>query len=405
MHILYFHQHFSTPNGRTGIRSYEMAKALIDKGHCVTIVCGSYAQGETGLSGQFIKGKRQGDVDGIKVIEFDLGYSNHLSFFNRLSIFLKFALGSILIVWRVPADIIFATSTPLTIGITGIFAKWIMRKVFVFEVRDLWPELPKSMGIIKNPIILSLMYFLEWAIYKSADRVVALSPGMVDGIIARGINESKVAMIPNGCDFGIFDFNVSTIKSKMLPKKNLVAIYAGTHGQANGLDILLEAAVILKAAGRNNISIVLVGDGKKKDLLIEKSKKLKLNNIHFLDPVSKSKLSKLFCSCDIGLQILDNVPAFYYGTSPNKFFDYLSAGLPVINNYPGWVAELINDYNFGFAVPPDNPKAIANALCSAQDNRKDLKIFSTNARNLGRKHFDRKILSQSWINWVLFSEK
>ena len=154
MHVLYFHQHFSTPQGSAGTRSFEMAQALIREGHSVTMVCGSYAQGKTGLDGSFEKGRRRGAVDGIDVIEFDLNYGNYMGFLQRLRVFLKFAFGSVVVALREPADVVFATTTPLTAGIPGIFARWMARKPFVFEVRDLWPELPKAMGAITNPAVL-----------------------------------------------------------------------------------------------------------------------------------------------------------------------------------------------------------------------------------------------------------
>lgn len=193
MNILYFHQHFSTPKGSTGIRSYEMAKRLIHHGHHVTMVCGTYGGGETGLDSTFVSGKREGIVDGIRIIEFDLAYSNSDGFIKRSMTFIKFALKSIGLAFTEKYDVLFATTTPLTAGIPGIFARWLRGKPFVFEVRDLWPELPKEMGVIRNPVILSLMSLLEWASYRSAHRCIGLSPGIVDGIKKRGVDESKIA--------------------------------------------------------------------------------------------------------------------------------------------------------------------------------------------------------------------
>ena len=188
--LLYFHQHFSTPQGSAGTRSYEMARAAIRAGHQVTMVCGSYGVGKTGLDCPFKYGKRSGVVDGIKVIEFELSYSNGNSFLNRTWLFICFAFRSTHIAMTHNFDVVFATSTPLTAGVPGIFARWLRRKKFVFEVRDLWPELPKAMGVISNPIILTMMSLLEWASYKSAHRLVGLSPGICDGITSlHGKNE------------------------------------------------------------------------------------------------------------------------------------------------------------------------------------------------------------------------
>lgn len=400
MKILYFHQHFSTPKGSAGIRSYAMAQSLIRNGHQVTMVCGSFGAGQTGLTQPFNKGMRRGMVDGIDIIEFELPYSNALSFLKRILIFFSFAFKSIKVALTEQYDVVFATTTPLTAGIPGIFAKWFRRKPFVFEVRDLWPELPKAMGVIKNPIVLWMMSVLEWTSYHSADRLVGLSPGIVDGIIKRGIAPEKVASIPNGCDLDIFASDHQAWRPEGVKPTDLMAIFTGTHGLANGLNAVLDAAAELKKRQRTDIKLVLVGDGMQKKALLERAVELQLDNVIFHDPVNKAKLAGLMASADIGLQILANVPAFYYGTSPNKFFDYISAGLPVLNNYPGWLAELITKEQCGFAVPPENPQAFADALEQAANQREKLIEMGRNGQQVAREQFNRSILSQKFSDWV-----
>lgn len=400
MHVLYFHQHFSTPEGSAGTRSYEMAQALLRNGHTVTMVCGSYAQGDTGLTVPFSKGRRRGQVNGIDVIEFKLNYRNDMSFAQRARVFAKFAIGSIGIALHEQADVVFATTTPLTAGIPGIFARWLGRKPFVFEVRDLWPELPKAMGVITNPVVLWLMSVLEWASYRSANRLIGLSPGIVEGIAARGVDKSRIAMVPNGCDLDLFANQVDTWRPEAVRDDQLLAIFTGTHGNANGLDAVLSAAKVLRSLGRDDIRIALVGQGREKSGLQKRARAENLNNVMFLDPVPKMRLAGLMAGADIGLQILRNVPAFYYGTSPNKFFDYISAGLPVLNNYPGWLAEMIAAKNCGIAVPPEDPRAFADALIEAADDRKALKQKAANALDLAQTEFSRKDLSNQWVDWI-----
>lgn len=401
MHVLYFHQHFSTPLGSAGTRSYEMAQALIKAGHTVTMVCGAYEQGKTGLTVPFTKGRRRGFVDGIDVIEFALNYGNQMGLAQRLVVFAKFALGSIGVALREPSDVIFATTTPLTAGIPGIFARWIQRKPFVFEVRDLWPELPKAMGVITNPLLIWLMSILEWVTYRSADRLIGLSPGIADGIAARCPDASRIAMIPNGCDLDLFGAHNDKWRPEGVRDEQLLAIFTGTHGFANGLDAVLDAAAVLKELGRDDIRIALVGEGKEKQAMQARAHAELLDNVLFLAPVPKTRLAGLMAGADIGLQVLRNVPAFYFGTSPNKFFDYISAGLPVLNNYPGWLAGLIAEQDCGMTVPPDDPRAFAAALIAATEDREALTKKGTNARWLAEAHFSRQILSKKWVEWVV----
>lgn len=400
MKFLYFHQHFSTPKGSTGTRSYEMARALVVRGHQVTMVCGSYGGGETGISSAFAGGRRTGEVDGIDVIEFDLAYSNSDGFLRRAWLFLKFAGRSVGIALREKYDVVFATTTPLTAGIPGIFARWLRRKPFVFEVRDLWPELPREMGVITNPLVLGAMSVLEWASYRSATRCVGLSPGIVDGIARLGVPRERIALIPNGCDLNIFSADQESWRPVGVGRDDLLAAFTGTHGIANGLDAVLDAAAVLKRRARNDIKLVLVGQGKLKPELQARAGHEGLDNVVFHAPVSKTKLAGLMAGTDVGMQILANVPAFYYGTSPNKFFDYIASGLPVLNNYPGWLAEMIRKEGCGFAVPPDDPAAFADALEQAADDRKALRVMGKNGRKLAVREFDRRILSDRFVKWL-----
>lgn len=401
MKILYFHQYFSTPHGAGGTRSYEMARRLVARGHQVTMVCGDSLRKDTGLTGSFKRGRREGEVDGFYVIQLALSYSNHDSFLKRSITFLRFALHSIAISLTRDYDLIFATSTPLTAGIPGIFARWLRGKPFVFEVRDLWPELPREMGVITNPVVLWAMGALEWLSYRSAHGCIGLSPGIVKGITRRGVKSEHVTMIPNGCDLALFGkAEPSATELPGVSEEDFLAIFTGTHGIANGLDVVLDAAGELKRRRRSDIKLLFIGDGKLKPRLQDRARQEELANVLFLDPVPKHQLARLLARVDAGLMILANVPAFYYGTSPNKFFDYIAAGLPVINNYPGWLAELIGQHGCGIAVPPECPEAFADALEQLADHPDECRTMSQKARHLAETEFARDTLGESFVTFL-----
>lgn len=402
MRVLYFHQHFSTPSGSTGTRSYEMAQRLIARGHSVTMVCGSGQMASSGLAGEPVDGMRRGTVDGIDVIELCLPYSNYDSFLKRTWIFWLYAWRSIKLALRLEYDLLFATSTPLTAGIPGIAMKLFRKKPFVFEVRDLWPELPREMGVISNPLVLKAMDVLEWLSYHSADRCIGLSPGIVRGITRRNIPASRVAMIPNGCDLELFTPAVrkGSVDVDGIGGDDFVAIFCGAHGMANGLDAVLDAAKVLKERNERSIKLLFIGDGKLKPRLVERAEMEGLDSCIFLAPVPKRVLAKITAAADVGLMILANVPAFYYGTSPNKFFDYVSAGLPVLNNYPGWLAEIIGKFDCGIAVPPNDPHAFADALVTLRDNPVRTNQMGVNARKLATQDFNRAELAEEFVAFL-----
>lgn len=403
MKILYFHQHFSTRQGATGTRSYEFARRMVSRGHEVTVVCGSYGVGHTGLGGEFAAGVRRGIVDGIDVVELHLPYSNADSFLRRAWTFLRFVKSSLRFALAPGYDLLFATSTPLTAAIPGIIFRAVRRRPFVFEVRDLWPELPRAMGAIRNPIILWSMDVLETAAYRSADACIGLAPGIVAGIL-RKAPDKRVAMIPNGSDLGLEEASseVPQELGRLLESLDgkLKCIFAGAHGMANGLEAVLDAAAELKKRGNDDVVFLFIGEGMMKPGLQERATRERLDNCVFLDPVPKQILTTLQSRMDVGLMVLKNVPAFYDGTSPNKFFDYLSSGLAVLINYPGWLASLVSSKKCGIAVPPDDPRAFADAIQRLQTASGMRREMGANARALAVQEFDRERLAGQFIQFV-----
>lgn len=403
MRILYFHQHFSTPQGSTGTRSYEFCQHLLACGHLVTIVCGSYKGGVTGLSGAYKNGLRRGVVNGIDVIELHLPYSNADGFLKRAGVFLKFMLRSTRIALSHSCDMVFATSTPLTVAVPGILASLVRRRKFVFEVRDLWPELPREMGVITNPLVLAAMGLLESVAYRVADGCVALAPGIAEGIRRKAPNR-KIAVIPNGSDLLTQD-DLTPLSPVLMDtlhtlREKQICVFTGAHGIANGLDAVLDAALELKRRSRSDIAMLFIGEGMMKPALLARAQRQGLDNCLFLEPMPKRMLFNLLSRVHVGLMILANVPAFYNGTSPNKFFDYLSMGLPVLTNYPGWLAELIRTESCGVCVPPGDPKAFCDALEKLTDDSAKRAAMGQRARLLAEDKFARDLLASQFVAFL-----
>lgn len=401
MKILYFHQHFTLPTNAGGTRSYELAKKLIEKGHEVTMVAGGSS--DLGLSPTKNKGIYRGDVDGIDVIQIALPYSNRDGLFKRATTFLKFGWKSVRIAFQEKYDLLFATSTPLTAGLPGIMMKLAGgKKKFVFEVRDLWPELPKALGM-KNPIFLAGMSILEWLSYHTADGCIGLSPGICEGIKKRCQKEKPIELIPNGCDLNLFmqsDKSLTSEDLHDLPRDKKIAVFTGAHGIANGLDAIIDAAKVLQDKKRDDIIIVFIGDGKMKPHLQKRVVNETISNVLFYNPIPKLKLAEIISRADVGLMILADVPAFYYGTSPNKFFDYIASGLPVVNNYPGWLADMIIENKLGVVTIPGNPISLAEGIEYLIDNDAMRKEFGMNARKFAEQNFSRNDLGEKFESFL-----
>ena len=404
MKVLYIHQHFSCASGSTGTRSYEFAKKLIACNHEPIIVCGSNAVANTGVEKQISTSRiLKGNVDGISVIEVSIAYSNYDGFFARIKKFLLFAVYATKMCFVTDYDVLMATTTPLTVGIPCLFVKLFTNKPIVFEVRDLWPDLPVALGIIKNKILILLLRYFEVLCYKAAVHCIALAPGIKQGIINTGIAPQKISLIPNGCDLYLLDSDKASSKKQAFKETyfqpdDFVAIFSGAHGVANGLDVVLEVAKLLLQMQVKNIKFLFVGDGKMKPALQEYAKLHNLSNCVFLDPIPKTILFRdVLPACNLGLMILKNIQGFYNGTSPNKFFDYISVGLPVLVNYPGWLTDLIKEYNCGYSVVPADIQQFANTLILAS-NEKDA-LFSKGSRSLqlAQEKFNREILAQQFV--------
>jgi glycosyltransferase involved in cell wall biosynthesis len=250
-------------------------------------------------------------------------------------------------------DVVYASSPHLLAGLSGLVLATIRRAHFVFEVRDLWPQVIVDTGFTKEGSLLDrTMRALEWGLYVSADVIVVLTPGVQQQLAAQGFDK-KLWLIPNSADPEYFDPGAA--KEDLRRRYGLqgfVVVYAGAHGRLNGLDLVLDAAGQI-ASDLRHVRFLFVGDGPMKQHLMARVAAEGLSNVSFLGPVPKREMPALLGAADAGLHVLADVPLFRYGVSPNKIFDYMAAGLPVLTNTPGEMTELIERAGSGVAVAPN----------------------------------------------------
>ncbi|UCE06026.1 MAG: glycosyltransferase family 4 protein [bacterium] len=398
MHIIYIHQYFNTPKGSGGIRSYAWSRKLITKGHKVTIISGVYDRQDITFKKNDSHVKTI-DIDGISIQFINESYADKLNLFQRIIVFRRFANRAYHEIIATKPDLIFATSTPLTVGLPAKKAAKKFDVPFVFEVRDLWPEIIFAMGAMRNPLTRWYLTNMEHSIYKAAKHIIALSPGMKEGICKTGYPRQNVTVIPNCCDLDLFQPKPQDALEPNYGKPSDIRfIFTGAHGIANGLDAVLDGVAELKKRNFKGVHFVFIGDGSQKLRLMQRTRDESLEDyITWVDPIKKMELADLLPRMDVGMMILANIPEFYYGTSPNKFFDYIASGLPVLNNYPGWLADIIQKNSCGLVAKPDDPADFADKvemLCQSSDMRKQMSIAS---RKLAESEFSRDVLGDKFV--------
>ena len=400
MHIAYIHQHFSTTHGTTGTRSYEMSLRLIEAGHRVTMICGDYASGDatrastTGSLG----GVKVCDMDGIRIVHVHVPYSDQMGFARRVLAFLHFAREAGHLASKLDADLVLASSTPLTVGLAGLRAKDRLKIPFVFEVRDLWPAVPIAMGALRNPLLRWYARRMEARIYNGADRIIALSPGMRDGVCDLGYSRRRISLIPNACDLDLFTPSDEPLEDPRFGSPDACRfLFAGAHGLVGGLNAILDAVGELKRRNERRIRIVFVGQGRERARLMTRSRCEGLDPwITWVGPMSKIELARVMPRMNVGLMTVRPIPALF-AASPNKFFDYIASGLPVVMNYPGWLADLVRDHDCGIAVPADDPSALADAMVFLRDDADQRARMGRRARELAETEFSRDELAHRFV--------
>jgi glycosyltransferase involved in cell wall biosynthesis len=372
MRILYLHQFFVTRAGVGGTRSYEFARRFVSRGHEVRIVTAADAV-PAGTS----------SVEGIEVVGARGAYSDYvrataLSYPRRMLAFAGFALSATAAALRGPRpDVVYATSPPLTMALPALAASVLRRAPLVWEVRDLWPEAPIQMGALRNPLLRRAARALERFVYRRAARLIALSPGIRDGMLAAGAPADRVELVPNASDLDLFRPGP--------PPERFRISYFGTMGEANDLGAAVEAARLLP-----DVEFLLVGDGKRRAELERGAPP----NVVFTGPASgKEEVAELAAGSSACLTLFKDVPVLATN-SPNKLFDTFAAGRPAIVNMDGWMRELVERNEAGLYVRAGDAHDLADKVAWLREHPAEAERMGRNARALAEREFGRDELAE-----------
>lgn len=394
MKILYLHQYFITPKSPGGTRSYEMARRLVAAGHEVHMITSSQDQLE---NREFW---RETDEAGIRVHWANIPYHNGMSWLARVKAFLTFAVVSSRKAASIrDADVIFATSTPLTIAIPAIYASWRRRVPYVFEVRDVWPAVPIALGAIKNPLLRWLAKRLERSAYFRAAHVVALAPGMADEVAKTGYPHKKITVIPNGCDNDVFAAPIRVTPPSLsaaqewLGERPLI-LFAGTLGMANNVGYVADIAAAM-ARINPNARFAIIGSGADAEAIKAKAISLGVweNSLRMISAIPKKDLAAWIQRSTICLALFSGPRILWKDAVQNKFFDALAAGKPVVSNHEGWQCQIAIENDVGFEISNDDPVAAAQKLNQAIMDTLWLSGVSDRAKALASGNFSRDYLA------------
>lgn len=403
MHILLIHQAFASIYEPGGTRHYEFARMLAERGHKVTVIASSISYLTGGPSGSNIhKGEKENEQAGVVILRAWTYHALHRSFVHRLWSFFTFMSSSFFIGLGVRnVDLVWGTSPPIFQGVTAWLLARLKRAPFLFEVRDLWPEFAIAVGVLRDRTLIRLSLWLESFLYRHADRVVVNSPGYLEHVTRQGARREHVELVPNGSDPEMFDPSNQGVPFRCEHdlQDKFVLLYAGAHGLSNDLGVVLKAARLLQSDPKSSkITIVFIGDGKEKPALQKQG--AGLSNVVFLPPLPKNEMATALAGADACLAILKPIPE-YKTTYPNKVFDYMAAGRPVVLAIDGVIRLVIEAAGCGIFVQPGDPTALAQAVSSLAKDRSGAQRMGLAGRKYLEEHFSRDKMSDKLLEILI----
>ncbi|MCS7073915.1 MAG: glycosyltransferase family 4 protein [Bacteroidia bacterium] len=393
--ILYLHQYYCPKGGFGNNRSAEFAEYWTKAGISVTVVT-SVAQFPANHEA------RKHSVylfneNGVSIVVLNIDYQHEFPFYKRIFSWIHFLYSAYDYCKKLQKpDIIYASSTPLTIGELGLQLSEYWNVPFVFECVDVWPDVPIGMGILRNPLLIHWIQNRTNLYYRRAKFIIALSEGMKTQIVSHQIPENKVFVIPNGTNTEQF------LPSSSYPPPYRVGIYAGTIGIANDVSAILDAMEwIQKEKPESNLQVIIVGKGNDLCRIQKRLQQKPIRNLTLLPPVPKAEIQTILSKAAFGIVSFAGYPVLE-ANSANKWFDYLAMGLPIVQNYEGWQAKYLREFKCGLASPQKNIPMFAHCLLQMETySDSELISMSQNARKLSLL-FDRKRLAQKIIQ-ILFN--
>ena len=401
MRILYLSQYFPPEAGATQTRAYEMAKKWAQMGHKITILT-EFPNHPSGVIPPSNKGKlfERTNLEGIDVLRVWIKTSPVKNFRNRMMFYISYMLNAIiagLFLTRGKFDLIYASSPPLFVGGAAVVLGFLKRIPLVFEVRDLWPESAIALGELKSQIAISSATKLEEMCYRKAFQVVVVTQGIYDRLVQRGIPINKLLFIPNGANIELFTFTPigrERVRREMGLEEKFIAIYAGIHGLAQGLDTILETARLIQS--NPDIQILLIGDGPKKAELVSLAASYNLPNLALLPEKPREQIPDYLSAADVALIPLKKADIFK-GALPSKIFDAWACERPVLLSIDGEARIVVESVQGGLFISPEDANKMAEALIYLKNAPFERQQMGENGLKYTRENHSRVALAEKLI--------
>ncbi|HBM81703.1 MAG: glycosyltransferase family 4 protein [Clostridiales bacterium] len=396
MNILFLTQYCPPEVGAPQNRIFEFAKCLKKYGHEVSILTAmpNYPKGEI-FEGY--KGKKSllEEIECIKIIRTSIYATKSNKFTKRLRNYLSFSISSVITGRKYVknVDVIITESPPLFLGYSGYLLSRIKKCKYVFNVSDLWPESAVKLGVLHNKFLINASTWLEEFCYKKADLITGQTRGIVDNIKSRIAQKDKVHLLTNGVDTELFgrENRSEDLRREWGISDKFAACYAGIHGIAQGLEVIINAAKLLR--DNENICFVFIGEGPEKQKLISLKEKYKLNNVLFFPMQAKKQMPRIIASMDAAVIPLKKLDLFK-GALPSKMFEALASELPIVLSVEGEAEKLIRSADAGICVEPENSEEIAQAVLKLYKDEGLRKHFGENGRQYVMNNYSRQNISK-----------
>ena len=403
MKLLILTQYYPPETGAPQNRLHELALHLKDLGLDVEVLTAmpNYPKMET-FEAYRGKGSLLERIDGVKVYRSRIYVKKNAGIVGRLLNYYSFVWSSFFTGWRrLPSyDYIMVESPPLFLGKTALLLCKLKGAKMIFNVSDLWPESAEKLGLVSNRIFLRAASWLEEFLYRQSTLITGQTQGIVANISAR-FPQKRVHWLPNGVDPAYFDQPTTNRKwrvDKRFREDQLLLLYAGIIGHAQGLETILEAAAILQQQGEHAAQFILLGDGPRKADLMAKKESMALKNVHFFDPVAKSVIPDIIKAVDVAVVPLRKLPLFE-GAIPSKIFENLALEKPLLLGVDGEARELfIEQGRAGLYFTPEDYSDLADQVIRILRKEVDVAALGSNGREYVLRHFNRKDIARKFFD-------